>query len=509
LTGGGGSVKEAAARSVEEIEETSASMRRPLATLVLALAVAATGAPPARAQLEGLPVIRGPELLVRSEGRPPWSLTGLVQRERVPVPGGRTRTEDFPCLVLRDASITETHCLDGEPLLWRTLTGSTFDLRADAGPTGRRYLLWGFAARPAAALRLELGNGRRVRLRLRRFPAELRSAARWFAWAPPRSDAVRRVALLDARGRALARLTETLPPAGVRGTYGLILDVPAPTRGTARVVAGPLPEDPRARLLMRRVGARLCAEIDRPNPEDPACGAPPRNADDSLIAARGTPRGDTVGGIVPPGVTEVVLSASIGDASVRVPTQPVGGLRVFLGQLPFSGLVDVRLLDAGGRTLEHTSASPAYQTSDAGEDATRPLRRGRAPGGERFVVRGDAAGLCVSLTTPGRVRPDGGGSTCGFDGVELLVPCRPRLAAVVAPAAGRRRLRVEAKAGRVFRGDIVRLPDGRRVWLAPVPSDAAPEVVAWRDQRGEVRRVGLGRVPRPEAQCGYTARPRS
>ena len=481
-------------------------MRRSLAILLLAFTIGAAGPPSAPAQLDDLPVVRGPELLARSGGKLPWRLTGLVQRERVPVTGGRTRTEAFPCLVLRDARFRETRCLDGEPLLWRTLDGFTFQL--GSGAARRRYLLWGFATRPAAALQVVLGNGRRMRLPLRRLPAELRSAARWFAWAPRRRDAVRRVIVLDRRGHALARLREPLPPAGVRGVYDLTLEVPAGARGTASVVAGPLPGDPRARLLLRRVGGRLCAEIDRPNLEEPACGPPPQDADGSLIAARGTSLGDTVGGILAPGVIEVIVSASVGDASVRIATQPVGGLRAFLGQLPFSGLVNVRLLDAGGATLDSRDVFPAYPVSDAVADATRPLRRARA-GGERFVVRGDPAGLCLALTAPGRVHPDAGGSTCGFDGVELLVPCRPRLAAVVAPAAGRSGLRVETTTGRVFRGGLVRLPEGRRAWLAPVPANAAPAVVAWRNQRGEVRRVRLGRVPRPEVQCGYTARPGS
>jgi hypothetical protein len=502
-------VKDAARSARARIKETSGPMRRPLASLVLAFTLAAAGAPPAAAQLEDLPVVRGPELLVRSEGRLPWRLTALIQRERVPVPGGRMRTEDLPCLVLRDARFRETRCLDGEPLLWRTLDGFTFELGAVAGPTRRRYLLWGFAARPAAALRIVLGDGRSVRLRLRRLPGELRSTARWFAWAAPRGDAVRGVTLLDGGGRVIARLAEPLPPAGVRGVYGLTLEVPARPRGTTRVVAGPLPGDARARLLLRRVGGRLCAEIDRPNLEEPACGSPPQDAEDSLIAARGTELGDTVGGIVAPNVTQVMLSASAGDASVRVATQPVGRLRAFLGQLPFSGLVNVRLLDARGATLDSGDVLPAYPTRDAADSATRMLLQGHIVGSARYVVRADPAGLCLALTAPGRRRPDGGGSTCGFEGVELLVPCRPRMAAVVAPAIGRRRLRVETAAGGVMPGELVELPEGRRAWFAPLPADVAPRVVTWRDERGGVKRIGLGRVPRPERQCGYTARPRS
>jgi hypothetical protein len=487
-------------------------VRRPavaLLSLLLPLGAAALDAPAARAQLSGLPVVRGPAPLAESDGRLPWRLTGLVQRTPAPLPGVPRRSEDLSCLVLRHAGSWETRCLDGEPRLWRTLDGTTNELGAGEGPARRRHLLWGFATHEAAAVVVVLGDGRRIRLRPRRLPAELRSNARWFAWAVARSDAVRGVVVLDARGRALARLDESLPPAPVRGVYGLTLVTPARLAGNARVAAGPLRGDPRARLLVRRIGdARLCADIDRANLNEPACGPPPRTADESLIAGRGTARGDTVGGVVAPDVAEVVLSASIGDASVRVPTQPAGSLKVFLGQLPFSGLVDVRLLDAGGGTLARSDVFPAYPTRDAVEDATVRLLGGRAPGGAPFVLRGDPAGLCVALTTPGRVRADGGGSTCGFDQVELLVPCRPRLAAVVSPAAGRAALHVVTSDGDELRGRLVRLPGGRRAWLVPIPARVEPRAVAWRE-RGRPEGIGLGRVPPQARQCGYIASPDS
>jgi hypothetical protein len=287
---------------------------------------------------------------------------------------------------------------------------------------------------------------------LRRLPRALRSDARWFAWAPDRRDAIRQVTLLSRRGRRLARLDEPLPPAGVRGTYGIALEVPPRARGRATVVAGPLPDDRDARLLVRRVGARLCADIDRPNLEEPSCGPPPRRAVDSLIAARATMRGDTAGGIVPPGVAEVALrGAPLSAAWARFPTQPAGPgldpLRVFLGRIPFSGVVNLRLLDSAGAAVFRDSLIPTYETDGALEDVTQPLRRGRARGGARLVLRGDPTGLCIAVTAPGRTRPEGGGSTCGLRGVELLVPCRPRLAAVVAPAAGRLRLRVLTAGG--------------------------------------------------------------
>jgi hypothetical protein len=479
-----------------------------------AAAAPAAVAPPVRsAQLEGRPVVRGPVPLDRAGGRLPWRLSGLVQRERVRVIGG-ARREDFPCLVLRHGGFRETRCLDGEPRLWWPLAGTTDELGADRGAAGRRYVLWGFAADPAAALMVRLGDGRRVRVPLRRLPRQLKSDARWFAWSPGRGDAIRHVTLLSRRGRRLARRDEPLPPAAVRGTYGIVLEVPPRPRGRATVAAGPLPDDPHARLLVRRVGARLCADIDRPNLEEPSCGPPPRRAVDSLIAARGTMRGDTAGGIVPPGVAEVALrGAPLSVAWARFPTQPAGPgldrLRVFLGRIPFSGVVNLRLLDSTGATVFRDSLIPAYQTDDALEGATRPVRRGRARGGARFVLRGDPTGLCLAVTTPGRTRPEGGGSTCGLRGVELLVPCRPRLAAVVAPAAGRLRLRVLTAGGATRPGSLVRLPHGERAWFAPLPATASPRAVAWRDRRGRLRRVSLGAVPRPADQCGYAARPPS
>ena len=486
-----------------------------LAALLIAVsAPSASAGPPVRvAQLEGLPVVRGPVPLDRARGRLPWRLTALVQRRRVPVLGGTRRTEDFPCLILRQGGVRETRCLDGERLLWWPLAGTTGELGASRGAARRRYLLWGFAANPAAALQVVLGDGRRVRIPLRRLPRELRSDARWFAWAPDRGDAVRSVTLVSRRERPLARLVEPLPPAGVRGTYGILLEVPRQPAGRATLAAGPLPNDPDARLLVRRVGARLCAEVDRPNLEEPSCGPPPGSAADSLIAARGTVGGDTVGGIVPAEVAEVVLRRSLGGATTTVPTQPAGPgldpLRVFVGQVPFSGMVGFRLLDAAAATAARGTVAPAYETEDAVEGATRPLRRGRARGGARFVLRGDPAGLCLAVTAPGRTRPEGGASTCAVDEVELLVPCRPRLAAVVASAAGRLRLRVLTAAGPAVRGRLIRLSRGRQAWFAPLPAEASPRAVAWRDGRGRLRRVALGRVPRPADQCGYTARPRS
>jgi hypothetical protein len=483
-----------------------------LTALVLAACAApAAAAPPVRtAQLEGRPVVRGPVPLDRDGGRLPWRLTGLVQRERVRVIGG-TRREDFPCLVLRKGGFRETRCLDGEARLWWPLAGVTDELGANRRARGRRYFLWGFAADPAAALLVVLGDGHRVRIPLRRLPRRLRSDARWFAWAPRAGDAIRHVTLLNRRGRRLAQLDESLPPAGIRGTYGIPLEAPPAPRGRATLATGPLADDPQARLLVRRVGARLCADIDRPNLEEPSCGPPPGAAGDSLIAARGTARGDTVGGIVPPGVAEVELRGLVGEAPALFATQPAGPgldpLRVFLGRIPFSGVVNLRLLDPAGATLGSDSASPAYETDDALEDATEPLRRGRARGGARFVLRGDAAGLCLALTAPERTRPLGGGSTCGLDGVELLVPCRPRLAAVVAPAEGRLRLRVLTAGDAALPGSLVRLPQGRRAWFAPLPATASPRAVVWRDRRGRLHHLSLGAVPRPADQCGYTARP--
>jgi hypothetical protein len=479
--------------------------------LLLAVAAAAFDAPSARAQLSHLPVIRGPAPLAASHGRLPWRLSGLIHRAPAPLPGAPRRTEELSCLVLRHAGYRETRCLDGEPSLWRSLDGTTQELGADAGPARRRYLLWGFATRQTAAVVFVLGNGRRVRVRPRRLPVELRSSARWFAWSPSRDDAVRRTLVLDARRRALARLPESLPPAPVRGVYGLPLVTPARPVGTARVAAGPLPNDPRARLLVRRIGdARLCADIDRANLQEPACGPPPSTPEESLIAGRGTRGGDTVGGVVAPGVAEVVLSESIGGASVRIATQPAkssaGPYQVFLGQLPFSGLVDVRMLDAAGRIVARTTVSPAYATSS--EDATRPLLRGRARGGAAFVLRGDPAGLCLALTAPGRNRPEAGGSTCLLAGIELLVPCRPRLAAVMSPARGRSALRVITSDGDKLHGTLVRLPKGRRAWVVPIPARVEPRAVAWRE-RGRPEGIGLGRVPAPARQCGYAATPES
>jgi hypothetical protein len=132
-----------------------------LLALSLLIGAATVGATAARAQLSGLPVVRGPEPLTESNGPLRWRLTALVQRIPAPLPSAPRRTEDLSCLVLRHAGSRETRCLDGEPRLWRSLDGATYELGASAGSARRRYLLWGFATRRAATVVVVLSRCRR------------------------------------------------------------------------------------------------------------------------------------------------------------------------------------------------------------------------------------------------------------------------------------------------------------------------------------------------------------
>ena len=318
--------------------------------------------------------------------------------------------------------------------------------------------------------------------------------------------------MLDGRGRAIARLAEPMPPAAVRGVYGLTLVTPARPAGTARVAAGPLPNDGRARLLVRRVGARVCADIDRANLMEPACGLPPRTAEESLIAGRGTAGGDTVGGVVAPGVAEVELSASIGGASVRVPTRPARRPRApsRCSSVSFRSAAS----SACGCSTRVGAPSAAPRCPPPTRPATPPrtppgrLLRGRAPGGGAFVLRGDPAGLCIALTAPGRKRRRRR---------RVDVRARPcRAARTLPPPARRRRVAGKGRAAlHVLTWDGDELRGSARAAPRRPPGVGRTDARAGRAASGGLARAGAARGRRPRAgpgsdrQCGYTAGPDS
>jgi hypothetical protein len=372
----------------------------------------------------------------------------------------------------------------------------------------RGYLLWGFGGRRTTHLTAVLGGGHRVRLRVRRFPASLHSVAGWLAWVVPRHEAVRRV--VGPGGRRLSQFPQSLAPATVALDGGLSLQGRLVPPGPAGLAAGPLPGDPDARLLIRHSGARICPEIDRPDPWEPSCDLPPVAPADATLLGRGTRRGDTFGGVVPASVTAVELR----DAGHRVrvaaiPAGPAAGqwaglVHVFLAQLPSLAVAQIRLLDSGGQTLSEQTVLPTYRTTTATQSRYRSRLTSRVPGGGRFVVGVDTEGDCLALLPRAHGRVAESGYSCETSAPELLVPCRPRLAAVVAGAKGRRRLWVGTSRGARISGRLVRVGH-KHVWLAVAPVSAELRAVGWRDRRGRARRRSLGRVPAADRQCGYRA----
>jgi hypothetical protein len=483
----------------------------------LARLIGADGELLAALMLGDPPAVRGPRRLAGGRfptGRARWELRALVRRVVAPVPGTLDRVEDEPCLVVRYRGASELRCVAAEPGLWRAVDSN--ELRLDRGgdfDAPGRYLVWGFASARAVQLRVVLGDGRRARVPVRRMPDELASTARWFAWVTPRRAAVRRVVALDARRRVLARSETPLAPPTVRGIFGLGLTAPLVPAAPPRLALGPLRRDPDARLLLRSVGAYLCAEIDHPDTDEPSCGLPPRLAIQAVIAARATRRGYTVGGLVSPAVAAVRLGSGSGR-QVSVPTQPAGApagpwgdsARVFLGTVPYRRRpefeVPVALLDSGGDVLARGSEHLSLDATGPEESEYHPVVQGRLPGGGRYALSAERGfGDCFALTRPG-TRPAPGGIGCPFDDLVLLVTCRPRAAAVLAPARGRRGLSAVTAAGGILPGRVVQAGT-RRIWFVLAPPEAGLREVRWLDGRGRTRRVRLGRVPPAARQCGY------
>lgn len=473
----------------------------------------AGGAVSGAVEIDSLELARAP--LARS-ARGDWRLSARAVRGLAPVPGDLARTEDAPCLELRHRETTTTNCLPAEPGVWPLVDGLTQDVEA----RGRRsFLEWGFLSPAARRLRVTLGSGRRVPVPARRLPARLGSAARWYVWTVPSRSAVRRVEVIGRDGRVLARPEVASQPASARGPGGLAPQTPVVARTPAVLEAGPLRRDPPARLLLRRAGVWLCAEIARPDPREPSCGLAPVSAAAPIVAARGTRRGDSVGGVVASEVATVELRPSLPSSRgrppgvVRVPTRPAGAaagpfagqVRTFLATLPYSGLVDVRLLGADGQELERFDVFASYRTTTARDSSYRRLLSGRVPGGGRYVLGADEDdGECLALLAPGGPRRPGAAAySCFVERVTALAPCRPRMVALLVRARGRADLVALTGAGRTIAGRRVRAGE-RSLWLVVAPRRAGLRELRWRDRSGATRRLQLGELPAASRQCGYT-----
>lgn len=440
-----------------------------------------------------------------------WRVSAWFERVLAPGPGAPDRTEIVACLERRAGSGTGTRCTDGEPSFVAPINGDVFATRGSAYPrkAPHRLVLSALLGPGAATVDVDLGDGRRVRPRVRDLRAG-DASARVVTYLVPKRSAVRRVIVRDAQGDKIDQQVVALAP-GTLGDdgHGALMSARPPLGGAPQVAAGPV-QDGEGILQVREIGARLCAEVEGSSPGDVPCGLLPRSASDSLLVGGGTEHHGVVGGVVPPEVAQVELEELLGHPghppqTVRVATHapaPYAGafaphVRTFAALLPMGGLVRARLLDAEGRQLFDDTLDAGFWdgTSKPSRARTR-LRIGRL---RLLAPRADTD--CVHVRDAGARLLH---QTCalGPDEIQAHVVCRPAASVVVLSSKDRRDLVVRTARGRRIRPHRLRL-SGIRHAVFVVPAPDAPRAVRWRGGR-----VALGPVQSPREQCGYEVRRR-
>ena len=434
-----------------------------------------------------------------------WTLRAYLRRAHSPVPGELDRTEPIACLERRVGGSGAWRCNHAEPQLNEILAGDVFGTgTSEHGRAGPHRLVFGALLSPGvASVDVELGDGRRVRARVREFGGE-GTTARVASYVVPVRAAVRRLVVRDSGGRVLDRQAIALAPGHLGGDgHGSIFLGRPPLPGAGEVAAGPV-ADGEGVLRVREIGAQLCAEVEGMYPPDVPCGPFPQTPQGSLLASGGTEHHGVVGGVVPPEVASVELhERGLGDGPempvVRVATQapaPYAGafaahVRTFVALLEHGGFVRVRMLDASGAELLETTID-AFRWVD-GPPPRRTRTRLRAGRVRLRSMRDDST--CVTLTDRG-ARLDH--LTCAMgseDEVEVHVACRPAASVVILPA--KRGVVLRTASGRLLRPLRLRLArQPHAVFVVPAPD--APRALTWRGGR-----MALGRIPAPRAQCGY------
>ena len=457
-------------------------------------------------QADDGPVVAGPVTLAAGKR---WSVRGWLTRQLAPAPGAPERTEVVACMerLMRDGS-RMSQCADGEPALVAPIDGGVFGTASrHFRPRPHRFVLAAVLGPSATGVDVHLGDGGRARAQVRELTAE-GVTGRFATYVAPSADAIQRAVVRDAAGAELDQQVVTLPPGalGHRGHASLFSSRPA-LPGTPVVAAGPA-KDGEGILTVREVGVRLCAEVERAEPDEVPCGLLPRRVDQSLLVAGASAHHGVVGGVVPPEVASVELKEmggfmEPGRATVRVTPQapaPYSGafaphVRTFVGVLPVGGHVRVRLFDAAGKELLETTLLAAYVVDTT--ERPRPARTRLRVGGVR--LRSHPADTdCVFLTD---TVADLLHQTCSFGGseeVDVHVACRPAASVVIVPLSEKvRRPVLRTARGRSLKPRRLRLGDGyHAVFVVRAPD--APRALAWRGGS-----LAFGRVPSPREQCGY------
>jgi hypothetical protein len=350
-----------------------------------------------------------------------------------------------------------------------------------------------------------LGDGRRVRVPLRRLPVRFGESRRAFALVLGPRMAVRRVVALEEDGRRVL----------VGGLGPGIADCPNTTSSYvfAFPIAPPRPGPGPPALQVRDEGVLLCATVGRFAPGLKDCWRPPLDESEARILLRRGGDGIFVAGVLPSQVASVVLDFGGGDRQVVETTAEGPYAGRYQGYLRFfevsvrgrRTLRATRLLDADGDLLV---TLPAYQplTFDAA-----PVTLLRATAGWRLggavldLPRGRRQFLCLQFVR-GAFERHVLGCGPGEPGTATFrVSCRPRGMFVYG------RLREEIRGVEIstdrgsFRGRTValrrRLGVPGRLFLVEVPASARPRSLVLHGRRTRRHRI---RLPAAEAQCGYT-----
>jgi hypothetical protein len=454
-----------------------------------------------------------------------WSVSASVLERTAPAAGAPERRERRTCLTLRltarnGAASTVNGCRDPR----RHAAGMLVTLPdCDTRRTVVAALLPPRARRAA----LVLGDGRRLRLRVRRLPARFGAAERAAFLPVPVGQAVRAVRV----GRRVRRLA--LAPAGLEcGSSfeppGPPLDrsgLPGPFRAEGLdLVTPPTTAVPGADVLARidlagrpvellgtTVADDLCVGLAQPPLMPGGCAPPPLRGRQPRLAGFRPPGGGpaAIALVTAPTVASAAL-LDLRFAEPRIvasaPTAPAGAGRVALLGMPADRAAQaVRLLDAEAHALADVAlpamATGATRTVARGKSwlaTATPLRSAEAiPGGLIPVSR-----TCVEV---GRRATADLAAACADQApgqVDVVARCAPRL------------LHVYGVLGGAVRRVTLLLAGGRRR-PARIAHGAFHGLLRG---RGELRRVELrsaaGRVtgsvrlraPAPAAQCGYRAR---
>ncbi len=456
---------------------------------------------------------RSTRVLTRRAGGAVVRMTATVKSELAALPGAPEQRQERTCVDVAVANlgeVTEVACQDAETAL---------ELGGLQGCGRVPSMLTGFVPDGTRRLVVTLGSGRTVAVPAR--PLPFGKAGRMVAATLPAAQAIRAAAAVDADGRVLARGALLVAPPDRRcdpaepledwrfaGRREPRLGVTPETQVAATLEPGG------PRLLIRDVGDRVCAGIDRVDLDDAACVAPLFSAHDTGVYA--DLDGGLVAGAFPAAVAAIEIDFRDGHGSIRVPA--VAGsaytgrfkndLHFVFARVPVGRpLGSTTLLDAAGRTLGFAGIDgPAIDPRLTGPLST-VLRAGpaRVLVGAWNTPEDPLTFPCVTFA----IGPERGDCLDDLlshevNTVEVRVPCDRRRTVVFGIARrGARRVELVLAGGRRVRARMAPFEPRRHVYLAVAGRRDTVTAVHFVGGPG-AHRLALPRSA-PSRQCGYAS----